>query len=143
MRWSACLLCFMAGCDDYIFGEIVVDDQISEEGFGGVQQVVDQNCLGCHSAETALGELDLQSDLYGATVGVVGGYSIPIVLPRDPDNSMLYLKVVNMQPPYTGSDMPPGSGGLTHALAEVVRRWIEDGAPDASGMVPTPTDTGT
>lgn len=135
MRTAALMLAGLglASCEDYIWGEVVVDDDVQAEGFAGVRQIVENNCLGCHQTGTALGGLDLEADLYAATVDVVGQYSIPIVLPGDPENSMLYLKIADLQPEYTGTDMPPGSGGLSLALTQIVFQWIEDGAPPDDG----------
>lgn len=131
----------LTGCEDYIWGEAVIDEPVQATGFAGVEQIVAENCLGCHSTAANLGGLDLEIDLHGATVNVVGQYSIPLVLPGQPEESMFYLKVVDEQPDYTGTDMPPGSGGLPRALAEVVYQWIESGAPDAKGAAST-VDTG-
>ncbi len=115
----------LAGCDDYVFGEQVVDAGTlpQAEGLEGVQEIVDLNCNGCHSAEQALGGLDLETDLVANTVEVIGSYNLPIVLPGDPENSMLYRKITNTQDGQ-GSDMPPGSGGLSTALADIVYDWI-------------------
>lgn len=138
-RAAVVLVLLGTGCEDYIWGEVVVDDNVQESGFAGVQQIVEQNCLGCHQKGTELGGLNLETDLYGATVNVVGQYSIPLVLPGEPENSMLYLKMADEQPDYTGTDMPPGSGGLSRALTGVVFDWIANGAPNGPGTAPADT----
>jgi len=113
------------GCDDYVFGEefVAADDVPMAEGLAGVEEIVQGQCLGCHSAESALGGLDLETDLVANTVDVVGSYNLPIVLPGDPENSMLYRKITNTQDGQ-GADMPPGSGGLSMALSDIVYDWI-------------------
>ena len=133
----------LTACDDYLFGVATNEptELPSESGFAGVEQVVDAHCLGCHSPPQPLGGLDLETDLYGATVNVVGQYGLPIVFPNDPESSMFYLKLANQNPPNTGTDMPPGSGGLSPTLAAIVQDWILAGAPDGSGQLPS-DDTG-
>jgi len=86
--------------------------------------VVDAHCLGCHSAASALGNLDLETDFVGGTVGVVGAYDELIVAPGDPEASTLYLKVT-ADPDVPGTDMPPGSGGVPADDAAILRTWIE------------------
>jgi hypothetical protein len=48
--------------------------------------------------------------------------------PGSPDTSVFYLKITNQQA--TGTDMPPGTGGLPTEASDLVKRWIEDGAPE-------------
>jgi len=124
------LFVLTAGCDDTIFegggeGEIPTDAQ----GFEGVAAIVDIHCLGCHSSASALGGLDLETDLHGAIVGVTGDYGLPIVDPGNLDSSMLYLKTANQQGA-DGTDMPPGTGGLSAPENEIIANWILDGAPE-------------
>lgn len=133
MRWWIVFAVGAMGCDDYIFGEQVVDrrDVPQSEGLAGVQEIVAAQCLGCHSASQALGDLDLETDIPAATIEVIGSFNLPIVLPGDPESSTLYRKITNTQDGQ-GSDMPPGSGGLAPALTDIVYDWIvslEDQAP--------------
>ncbi len=88
------------------------------------QAVIEANCLACHSAASALGGLDLETDFVAATVGVEGAYSMLIVAPGDPDGSMLYLKITRAQGA-SGADMPPGSGGLPSEDVDPIRAWID------------------
>lgn len=120
----------VAGCDDNLWGvgEVLVEPP-SQEGYAGVIEISQDACLGCHSAGSALGGLDLETNFAAATVGVLGQYGLLIVEPGNPDGSLLYLKMTNTQPGGVGTDMPPGSGGLDPALTDVVKAWIEDGAP--------------
>ena len=119
----------VAGCDDTIFeggeGGEIPDDAV---GFEGVQAVVDTHCLGCHSAGSALGDLDLETDLHGAIVGVNGAYGLPIIDPGSLETSMFYLKTANQQGA-DGTDMPPGTGGLSAPENEIIAGWILDDAP--------------
>ena len=144
-RFTGALLALcLLSCDDFLFGEATGEgtEVPDTADYAGVLEVLESNCFGCHGAAGTLGGLDLETDMYGATVGVVGQYGLPIVLAGDPDNSMLYLKAANLHPPNTGTDMPPGSGGLPDALSDVILLWIEDGAPDANGNSSIEDDTG-
>ena len=131
MRWAAVALLALPGCDDYLFGEIGAGEtEVPEvEGFAGVREIVDARCLGCHSATSMLGGLDLETDLHASTVGVIGSYGLPVVLAGSPDDSILFLKITDTHPDNTGTDMPPGSGGLPLVLTDIVQDWILDGAP--------------
>lgn len=117
----------LAGCDDTLFA--TSGGEISAEGYEGVVQISEANCLACHSAGSKLGDLDLETDLHAATVGVEGAYGTPIVTAGDPATSMFYLKITATQGSSEGTEMPPGSGGLDASLADVVEAWILDGAP--------------
>ncbi|MBX2797750.1 MAG: hypothetical protein KTR31_08785 [Myxococcales bacterium] len=133
-RWThVAMICAMTltGCDDYLFGELEdgPDDVPAQTGYAGVVEIAQSQCLGCHSAATMQGGLDLETDLHAATVGVTGQYILPIVLEGQPRESMLYMKITDSHPDNTGTDMPPGSGGISDAAADVVFDWILDGAP--------------
>lgn len=121
-------LLFASACDDVLFGaEEVV---ITSSGLPAVEALVEaEGCLGCHNAASALGDLDLETDVHAATVGVVGAYGMPIVEPNDPAGSMFYLKITNTQGDNEGTDMPPGSGGIAAENVTIVEDWINDGAP--------------
>ncbi|MEQ1505590.1 MAG: c-type cytochrome domain-containing protein [Myxococcota bacterium] len=124
--------CLGAGCDDELFG--IADEGSTTPGatgYAGVNEIASANCLGCHGASSAAGSgfgLDLETDLAGATVGVVGGYGVPLVTPQDLEQSMLYLKIAGENPDNTGGAMPPGAA-LGLGTVDVVAAWIEDGAP--------------
>ena len=119
-----------AGCDDTIFGQSGVDaEPPSQTGYAGVQEISKGLCEGCHNSAGQQGGLDLSSDLHLATVGVMGQYGLPLVTAGQPENSMLFLKMSNTHPENTGTDMPPGSGGLSPSLTDVVEQWILDWAP--------------
>ena len=120
-----------AGCDDTLFGVAEEATDPGIEGYAGVLEIASNNCQTCHSAAsaTSLGNgLDLETDLHAATVGVQSSYGMPLVTPEDPDQSLFYLKVTGGQPDGTGNSMPPGTM-LSTGFTDVVRGWIEDGAP--------------
>jgi hypothetical protein len=125
----ALLVLPVTACDDTVFegGEGAPVEGV--EGIEGVLAIADTHCLGCHSAASALGGLDLETDLHSAVVGVTGDYGIPIVDPGNLDTSMFYVKTTAQQGS-DGTDMPPGTGGLSAPENEIIANWILDGAPN-------------
>jgi hypothetical protein len=121
------LLLVTAGCDDLMFGE-QPEPPLSTEGYAGVVEICDTYCLGCHSATAVFGQLDLETDPYAAMVDVQASNGQGLLIePGSPDTSIFYQKITNTQT--SGTDMPPGSGGLSVEATDIVKRWIEDGAP--------------
>ncbi len=95
------------------------------------RNVFEVNCVtGCHSAVVAEGGLDLQTDVYGATVGKLSSIQgVQLVVPGQPENSLLYRKMTGDLQATEGGVMPP-AGVLPDFLIEPVRVWIEQGAPN-------------
>ncbi len=80
------------------------------------------NCLRCHGAKAKKAELDLRSR---ASI-LTGGESGPVIDPGKPQKSLLYEMVHD-------GKMPPGKARkLSQAEVEIIRRWIENGAPFTS-----------
>lgn len=126
MRYGWLLTLGIAGCDDTLFGVAATDGEtITATGYDGVQAILADNCYACHGSAPAGNTLDLQTDLVVSTVDVPSTYGPPLVTAGDPDNSVLYLKVVGDAS--VGGVMPPGAG-LSDPEIEVIRQWIEDGA---------------
>ncbi len=122
-------LALLAGCDDTVWGSAGDGTEPpAQDGYAGVREISQGQCEGCHNAAGQQGGLDLQTDFALATVGVVGQYGIPLVVPGDPEGSFLYQKITDTHPDNTGTDMPPGRGGLPVSIAEVFYDWILDGA---------------
>ena len=98
---------------------------------GQVRAVFKANCFQCHGEEgKPKGGLDLR--LRGLIVK--GGKSGPAVEPGDPDNSLLYQRVLD-------AEMPPGDKKkLTAAEIELIGRWIAAGARTSR---PEPETVGT
>ncbi|MFT4622665.1 MAG: hypothetical protein ACI8PZ_001321 [Myxococcota bacterium] len=139
----------LGGCDDHIFlpshgggaaptaatptgGTTPTGSTTPPTGddFCAVQAIINANCLACHGA-SALGGLELQTDPHAAIVGVTATIdpTWTLVVPGDPDASLLLQKIAGTQPAGAGTEMPPGSG-LDADLVAIVRTWIEDGATD-------------
>lgn len=122
------LLGTATACDDNLFGvQQAVDGEgacaSSPEGYAGVQDVVTDHCVECHDADAKLGDLDLETDLIAATVGVVGKSGSFLVSEGAPDESVLYQRMLGEG----GGPMPP-TGALDSSCTDVVKAWIEGGA---------------
>jgi hypothetical protein len=112
-------------------------------------QIFDQSCAvgGCHDSESVQGELLLERGAsYGNLVGktptnadaAAAGWLRVAQLDAasgDPATSYLVHKVTGDLGPGLGKRMPLNRPKLDATLVEVVRRWVEAGAP-ADGWVP-------
>ena len=97
-------------------------------------------CTACHTPPVPQGLLDLSGDAYAALVDVpaqnVGASTPPLgllrVKPGDPDNSLLWRKLVTAGvSPLYGSGMPQNAPGtVCQAATDAVRTWIANGAPN-------------
>jgi hypothetical protein len=87
-----------------------------------IQLLFKARCLRCHGDKVKKAGLDLSTH----AVLLKGSESGPVVVPGKPDDSLLYLLVRD-------GKMPAGKAGrLDAADVEILRRWIEAGAPAAS-----------
>jgi Planctomycete cytochrome C len=128
-RWVACAV-WLAACDDHVFGPAQTEGEcrggLQNVGFAGVEELVQAECIVCHSASPLGNSLDLETDLEGVLLDGVGSTSIPYVVPGDPESSYVYQKLTGTNSDGTGI-MPVG-GGLSACITDVVRDWIADGA---------------
>ena len=91
----------------------------------GVLPVFQANCVGCHGAAPRQKELDLSS-----WQGVIkGSESGLVIVPGQPEKSRLYELV-------SKGAMPPGNSRLDQGEIEMIRGWIEAGAPSPAGDQP-------
>ena len=122
------------------WGEILTDDQIHQlvdfirqlAGPGEIEAgappsfsedvlpILAEQCGVCHGT---LGGWDASSH---ETVMTTGQHA-PVVIPGDPDNSLLAKKLLGTQE--QGTLMPP-SGALPPATIQIILDWIAAGAPD-------------
>ncbi|MCI0628491.1 MAG: DUF1553 domain-containing protein [Acidobacteria bacterium] len=93
--------------------------------------VIQKRCLPCHNEQLKT------ADLIFATreAAVKGGKSGPALVPNRPDESLMMRKILD-------GKMPPGDP-LPSQEREIVRKWVEAGAPWAdasskSGVTPQP-----
>jgi len=115
------------------------------------RQIFNQSCaLGsCHDSQTQAKGLLLETGAsYGNLVNQVpvtvsaanAGWLRVKVVPNvsgDLDNSLLFRKIEGTLPDATyGERMPRGRAKLSSTLREIIRLWIEGGAPDDDTWVP-------
>jgi len=112
-----------------------------ESGGGGTAtltevqtQIFNVSCAfsGCHGGSSPAQGMDLTAGAsHGNIVEVASAQapSLDRIEPNDPDNSYLYLKVID-DPSISGSRMPRGAPALSQDLVDLLRDWIERGAPD-------------
>ncbi|MFI5307070.1 MAG: hypothetical protein ACHQ53_06955 [Polyangiales bacterium] len=117
----------------------------TEHGFfhENVRPILDSKCSGCHSGSTPMAGLALTGNLTSAmvvtelvNVASKDGGQFQRVVPGNPDQSWLYLKVTNtaQNAGCTGTcntqGMPPtGKVELSSAQLDAIHQWIADGAP--------------
>ena len=86
----------------------------------------------CHGASNGSGDLDLRpGHAYGAMVNVPSSKKADatLVIPGDPDNSYLILKLEG-DPSIEGDSMPSKTPPIDQDRIDEVRSWIADGAQD-------------
>jgi mono/diheme cytochrome c family protein len=95
-----------------------------------VYQIFRENCIECHGADEPKGGLDLRTH----TALAAGGQSGDVVVPHQPQKSMLYLLVTHAEDP----PMPRKKPKLGDDELELIRQWIEDGGSlkDVEDAVP-------
>lgn len=80
-------------------------------------------CNNCHAGGQRKGNFALGT--YAELMA--GGESGPVVVPGNPDGSLLYLMVTRQKEPF----MPRKGDPLNQAQLDTLRQWIQDGAPEA------------
>ncbi len=106
-----------------------------EATFSAVQsQIFTASCAfsGCHGGASPAQGMNLSAgQAYAAIVNVSSNQrpSLDRIEPGDPDNSYL-LRKVNGGPDIAGSRMPLGGAQLSQALRDLLRDWIQAGAPN-------------
>ena len=99
--------------------------------FNDLQPIFESNCSGCHAANVMMGSLNL--DTWSAMMK--GGNQGTIVIPGKSAESRLYLMVAHKISPA----MPLSGKPLADGEIEIIRRYIDAGAPQPSGPVLTKT----
>lgn len=90
-----------------------------------VLPILQNRCASCHNADKQKGGLTL--DNYAAALR--GGGSGKAIEPGDPDSSTLYRVVSHLEEPF----MPPKQPKLPDGELDILKKWIEAGAPETSG----------
>ena len=87
--------------------------------------ILRENCLACHGAALKMSSLDLRT----RESMLAGGEHGAALVPGNPDKSRMYRFLAGLENPA----MPPGKP-LPREKIEIVRKWIEAGAPmDGAG----------
>jgi len=90
-----------------------------------VLPILKDKCVNCHNQDRKRGGLVLNN----YTALMQGGSSGAAVKPGDGEGSLLYRLMAHLQEPI----MPPSQPKLPQAQLDVVRAWIDGGAPENAG----------
>ncbi len=90
-----------------------------------VRPILSGYCYQCHGEDASTREAELRLDRKEFAFADLGGY--PNIVPGDPDESELYIRVSakiaeERMPPYQAGTM------LSQEQIETIRKWIEQGA---------------
>lgn len=115
-----------AAAEDHVLGRAIARE---------VREIVRANCTECHGPDVAKPKGDFGYVLDLRSVGA----NPAMIVPGQPDRSELYRLVRDEEMPGENAM----SGPLTAAQKELIRRWIELGAPDpdaasAAAAAPAP-----
>jgi WD40 repeat protein len=89
-----------------------------------VAPILRKHCATCHNPDKATSDLNVMS--YQTLMA--GGSSGEAVAAGNPDQSLLYRAVAHIEEPF----MPPKQPKIPDADIEIIKRWIEAGAPDTA-----------
>ena len=93
---------------------------VGEVTFARLAPVFKDKCGVCHGGANAKGNLDLRS----AKTTIAGGENGEAVKPGDPDNSLLWQRIVDKEMPMPPKDKPK----LTEDDKKLIKEWIAGGA---------------
>jgi len=91
-----------------------------------VRPLLADKCGSCHFGGNVQGDYTLDTVRAAGRPGVSGGI-LPLIVPGDAQQSLLYRKLVDRLPPI-GAQMPMLDTPLDERAREMVRVWIEQGA---------------
>ncbi|MGA7669778.1 MAG: c-type cytochrome domain-containing protein, partial [Nitrolancea sp.] len=80
--------------------------------------ILTSQCGSCHGGQGGLWVLSYEQLM-------VGGSSGAVVMPGNPDQSLLYQRITGQTPP----QMPLNSPPLTASQIDAIKGWITEGAP--------------
>ncbi len=94
-------------------------------------EVINNNCLGCHSGMSPSGGLSFSGNIRDAVVNKTANSAKVLVTPNDLANSWLWQRIIDIN---TGIMPPAGimAGPDTDPATPlgIIRKWILDGAPN-------------
>lgn len=102
-----------------------------EASWDGVAELIEDRCVGCHVVGGEANDLPFPDAIALDLVGGIG----PIVVPGDPDGSVLWRVLSGNLAGDDFAVMPWGTGPLPVAEVEHVQAWILDGAAHPFGSV--------
>lgn len=88
-----------------------------------VKPILQTHCISCHNDEHLFGDLNLMS----RASAMRGSKSGPVIVPGDPDKSLLY-QVTNLEHAKSDKAMPATGPNLDEEEKKILSRWIEQGA---------------
>lgn len=100
------------------------------DSFSSIQSLIfARRCTTCHGAARREANLDLQTGAHGNLVNRGSQQaSTNLVAPGNPDSSYLVSKLEGRST--SGSRMPQGGPFLAAEDVTIIRRWIQNGAPN-------------
>ncbi len=118
--------------------EITLEPTQRIEFVRDIQPILEFNCVACHREEYAKGGLRLDQ----AESAFAGGDSGRGIVPGKSSASLLYTSTI--LPEDHDDLMPPTNKGgpLDKSATDLLRHWIDQGAPWPSGLVLTPKKAG-
>ena len=115
------------------------DDEPDQDGeavtfVADIQPILNERCINCHAPDGFAQMVGIPWDFREDTafddlVDRVSSQDVDftLVVPGDPDSSLMFLKVSSESPP-VGSMMPLGGPPLTDGEVQLIRAWVEQGA---------------
>ncbi len=110
--------------------ETVVNAQQQIDFNRDIKPIFDANCVSCHGAKKAAGQLRLDNK----TAAMRGGFSGAVILPNDSKGSILLSRIIGGD---GQAQMPMGGDPLTAAQIDLIKKWIDGGAvwPEDSSLI--------
>lgn len=106
----------------FVGSQGIAEDKVTFEDH--IKPIFRDRCLTCHNTNKKSSDLDLSS----YTTMMQGGASGASIEPGDSAASYLFGLVAHSSEPY----MPPNADKIPEAEIELLRKWIEEGAPETA-----------
>jgi cytochrome c len=108
-------------------GETAAAPAAGGTGFAAVSQILSTNCMPCHSAQGHKGGWSAASYADAMKAGEDG----PVIVPGDPDASLIVQVLKGPVPDKTIPQMPMKRAPLSEADQKVIYDWIKAGAKES------------